>query len=297
MSTAPILLFTYKRIKSLKKTVETLKENFLASESELYIFSDGGKSDDDNKKVGEVRDYLRSISGFKKITLKESKVNKGLANSIINGVTEVLKSYDSVIVLEDDLETSPNFLNFMKESLSYYQNSSNVFSVSGYSFDLKIRADYNFDVYFTKRSSSWGWAIWKDRWEKVDWSMKNFEATVWSFQRIIDFNKMGSDLYGMMKLQHQGKIDSWAIRACFHQYLINSYTVFPVVSKVQNIGYGDDATHTSGYNSFKTVVDTTNKTKFTFVAPFAEPDIIRQFAAKRGYVERIKGKVLKFFST
>lgn len=291
---SPILLFVYKRLDTLERTVAALKQNSIASDSELFIFSDGGKSNEDNKKVEEVRTFLRNISGFKKVILKESGKNMGLANSVIAGVTEVLKSYNSVIVLEDDLVTSPNFLNFMNESLSYYQDSLNVFSVSGYSFNLKIPDGYNYDVYFTKRSSSWGWAIWKDRWEKVDWSMKNFENTNWSFQRKSDFNKMGSDLYGMLKRQYQGKMDSWAIRFCFHQYLINSYTVFPAISKVQNIGYGDDATHTNGYNSFKTILDSTNRIEFRFTPPFLEDKIIRRFAAKRGYLERIKGKVLNF---
>ena len=110
-SLAPICLFTYNRLEETKQTVEALKNNFLAKQSELFIFSDGPKYIDNTLEVDSVRAFVKTISGFKKITINESIKNMGLASSIINGVSKVIKTYDSVIVLEDDLITSANFLN------------------------------------------------------------------------------------------------------------------------------------------------------------------------------------------
>lgn len=296
MNLAPVLIFCYKRLDTLRQTIAALQKNELSKSTELFIFSDGPKKEADKIIIQGLRTYLKSIGGFKSIVINESATNKGLANSIIDGVTKVLGEYDRVIVMEDDLLTTSNFLNFMNEALENYNNSSDVFSVSGYSFNLKIPRSYSYDVYFTKRSSSWGWATWRDRWEKVDWSMKNFENTNWTFRKILDFNKMGSDMYNMLKRQYEGKVDSWAIRFCFHQYFINGLTVFPSISKVQNIGFDRNATHTSGYNGFETILDTSNKTKYNFCSPAINDAILRQFVAKRGYIERIKGKLMTFIN-
>src|ERR1700754_948887 len=102
MELSPVLLFTYKRLDQTRQTVEALQRNHLADESELYIFSDGPKSGADADKVERVREYLKTIDGFKKTTLKMADRNQGLAGSIIAGVTELINIHGKVIVLEDD---------------------------------------------------------------------------------------------------------------------------------------------------------------------------------------------------
>ena len=147
---SPIILFVYKRLETLSKTVESLQANKLASESDLYIFSDAEKYQSDKVKVQEVRNYIKKITGFRKVIIFESKVNKGLANSIIEGVTKVLIKHDSVIVIEDDLVSSPNFLRFMNDTLSFYKTEQKIFSITGFSIPILTKSEY--DIYFTKRS-------------------------------------------------------------------------------------------------------------------------------------------------
>ena len=110
---APIVLFVYNRLSHTQKTVTALKKNELSQESELIIFSDGAKNESDRIKVEEVRDYLKTINGFKNIFIHERKSNSGLANNIIQGVTDVVNQYGRIIVLEDDLVTSSFFLKYM----------------------------------------------------------------------------------------------------------------------------------------------------------------------------------------
>ena len=130
---SPIALFCYNRLDTLKLTVKNLKNNFNSSDSFLYIFSDGPKSEEDNELIFELRTYLYTIIGFKKIYIIESKLNMGLKKSIIDGVNFVLNIHDKVIVIEDDLITSKNFLLFMNQALQYYANNDKVFIISGYS--------------------------------------------------------------------------------------------------------------------------------------------------------------------
>ena len=129
---APIVIFTYKRLDTLQKAIESLKSNELATQSLLYIYSDAARSDNDVTGVTEVRNYLKTINGFKNIEIIQAVNNIGLANSIINGVSDIINRYGKIIVLEDDLILTPNFLTFMNEALNYYQNNSKVYSISGF---------------------------------------------------------------------------------------------------------------------------------------------------------------------
>ena len=211
MKTAPVLLFTYKRYESLKDPVHALQQNLLAKESDLYIFSDGCKKDEDKEQVNKVRDFIKTISGFRKIEITEQEKNKGLANSIIDGVSSVMQFSDSVIVLEDDLYTTPNFLTFMNDALATYLDKPKVFSISGYSFNLGESSADNHDAYFVSRGWSWGWATWKDRWDKIDWQVKDYESFRTDKRKRKEFAKGGTDLNIMLHRQVNGLIDSWAI--------------------------------------------------------------------------------------
>lgn len=289
---APVLLFTYKRLQVLEKTVAALQANHLAKETELFIFSDGSKNDLDKEEVAQVRAFIKTISGFKNIHLFESPENKGLANSIINGVSKVIWDYEKVIVLEDDLATSTNFLAFMNQCLKQYEHEANVFSISGYTPPVKAVAGYDFDAYFFSRNSSHGWATWKNRWLQVDWAVSDYRSFITNRTQRAAFNKGGSDLSGMLKKQMEGKINSWSIRFCYQQFKTNTVTVYPAISKVQNLGFGKDATHTKNYNRFHTTLDNSNKLEFGLPTDVVcKKELIKSFQSFHSLTARGVGKL------
>jgi hypothetical protein len=293
INTAPVALFVYKRIDCLEITINSLKSNTLAKETELYIFSDGYKNEVDKEGVLEVRKYLKSINGFKNIIIIESDINAGLANSIIKGVSFILTKFDSIIILEDDLETSKYFLKFMNEALTFYKNNASVISIAGYNMNIPAEHKKEYDVYFTKRAGSWGWATWASKWEGIDWEVNDFKSFIENKKEQREFNQMGSDLTNMLKKQQLRKNNSWAIRYCFHQFKYNLYTVYPFISLVKNVGFTTDATHTfEKYNRFNTEKKLNNSSDFTF-SPNVELDklIIKDFAKMNGYTKRIKSKL------
>ena len=106
---APIVLFVYNRLSHTKKTIESLQKNKLAIDSNLFIYSDHAKNKDSEQKVQKVRDYIGGVNGFKSVTIICREKNLGLADSIIDGVTNVVNRYGKIIVLEDDIVTSPFF--------------------------------------------------------------------------------------------------------------------------------------------------------------------------------------------
>jgi glycosyltransferase involved in cell wall biosynthesis len=298
MYLAPVLIFCYKRLDTLKQAIAALQKNELAKDTDLFIFSDGPKTEGDKITIEELRSYIKNVRGFKTVVVNESAINKGLANSIIDGVTEVLGQHNRVIVLEDDLLTSSNFLGYMNEALQCYERASKVFSISGYSFPISVKNNYPFDNYFTRRGSSWGWATWKDRWDKIDWNVNDYESFLQEKEKQRSFNIMGSDLSGMLRKQMEGKINSWAIRWVYHQFINDLFTVYPIKSKVRNIGFGVGATHTSQkFNRFDTHLDDTGKLNFNFkLDPELDEFFIKQFTSRFGVLQRTIYKTLNFFS-
>jgi hypothetical protein len=263
METAPVVLFVYNRPHHTKLTIESLVKNTLADKSKIFIFSDGPKNLKDEKLVNEVREYIKSVKGFEQINIIENKVNKGLANSVIDGVTSIIKRFGKAVVVEDDLESSLYFLKFMNEALDFYKNE-NIYSISGYSLPIKIPADYNENVYIIPRSSSWGWATWLNRWEKADWEVKDFIDFRKDKNSQKLFNNGGEDLTPMLVAQMSGKIDSWGIRWAYSHFKNNSYCLYPVKSFIKNIGIDNSGTHSRSRSSTKFDVELAGNKDFSF---------------------------------
>lgn len=250
---APIALFVFNRPRHTYKTINSLKNNKLSLSSDLFIFSDGPKNNEDISKVKEVRKYIKTIDGFNKIEIIFRESNLGLANSIISGVSEVIDKYGRIIVLEDDLIVNSNFLKFMNESLNYYQKKKKVFSITGYNFPkkiLNIPNNYPHDVYFSSRCSSWGWGTWKDRWLMADWKMQNFDTFISDLNMQRQYALSGDDKIEMLISQKEGKIDSWAIRWDYSHFENKAYCLYPVNSFVDNVGFDGSGVHCDEYKGY-----------------------------------------------
>lgn len=292
-SISPICLFVYNRPDETKKAITALQLNFLASKSDLYIFSDGPKNYKDSLNVKSVRDYISSVSGFKSITISSSEENKGLANSVIDGISKIIALSGKVIALEDDLITTPNFLNFMNQALDFYEKDKQVFSISGYSSDLQSLSDYNKDYYVNYRASSWGWGTWIDRWSLVDWEVKTYPKFKYNIFEQIRFMRGGSDLPRMLKMQMKGKINSWAIRWCYCQFLYNMITINASKSKLDNIGFNINATHNKRVKKAHCKLDKTDKENFIFdVNPTINNKLIVECRKIFSFSSRFKNKFL-----
>ncbi|PKA98783.1 glycosyl transferase family 2 [Flavobacteriaceae bacterium MAR_2009_75] len=262
---APICLFVYNRLTVTQETILALQKNYLASESNLIIFSDGPKNESAQKKVTDVRQYIQSVRGFKSVTVVEALQNKGLGTSIIEGVSQIVKQYGRAIVLEDDLYTTPNFLDYMNQALDFYQDHNRIISICGYGLKIKRPKDYSSDFYLYGRSSSWGWATWQHQWETVDWEVKDWEAFKADKEAIKAFNYNGSDMFRMLKSVVEGGNNTWAIRFCYAQFKQQKYSLMPFKSFVENNGFDAEGTNTKyRFSRFKTQMDSGKKRKFTF---------------------------------
>jgi len=257
MNLAPIILFVYNRPLHTQRTVEALQVNELANESELFVYSDEAKNEDTRRSVDEVRNYIDNITGFKKITVIKRDKNWGLANSIIDGVTQVVNKYGNIIVLEDDLITSTYFLKFMNKALDFYKNEESVASIHGYIYPIEGLPN----SFFIKGADCWGWATWKNKWDifEPDGQKLLNELTIKNLAKEADFNG-GYSFTKMLKGQINGENNSWAIRWYMSAFLKNMVTLYPGQSYVQNIGFDTQGTHCGESDIFNINLNT----KFIF---------------------------------
>lgn len=252
---APIIIFAFNRPKALQRLVDSLSHCNLFEQSKVIMFVDGPRNKNDEKSINEVIAIGSQLTDDVRI----SHVNRGLGESIIAGVSQVMKVYGKAIVLEDDLVLMPRFLQFMNEALVAYEKDHRILSVCGYSLKVHCPKGYKNNIYLSDRSSSWGWATWYDRWDKVDWQVKNWESIKTDKLAQRAFNRAGSDMFYMLSNYMEGKNKSWAIRFCYHQHSYNLWAVHPLESLVDNEGFGNDATNCrQSYSRFKVVLDRSN---------------------------------------
>ncbi len=241
MTHAPIALFVYKRPRHTQRTVEALTNNGGAADSELIVFSDSPAREEDLPPVRAVRDYCRTIRGFKKVSLVERDEHLGLARSLISGVTEIVERAGRVIVLEDDILTSPHFLRYLNDALDFYHDDERVISIHSYNYPAAGRFP---ETFFLRGADCWGWATWKRGWDLFDPDGAKLLAALraQNLTRRFDFNGC-REFTRMLENQVAGANDSWAIRWHASAYLLGKLTLYPGRSLVRNIGIDESGTH------------------------------------------------------
>jgi hypothetical protein len=243
------VLFVYARPDHTRLTVDALKRNAEAQESDLIIYSDAAKGAESAEAVRKVRSYTRSINGFRSVSIVEREKNTGLAASIIEGVTSVVNAFGSVIVVEDDLVTSPYFLRYMNEALRLYEHDEQVISIHGYSYPVHRPLP---ETFFLRGADCWGWATWKRGWDVFESDGSILLNTLQRRKETFAFDWDGSYAnLKMLKRQISGKVDSWAIRWHASAFLAGKLTLFPGISLVNNIGGDEHGTHTKSLEEFQ----------------------------------------------
>lgn len=255
-TTAPIAVFAFNRPHHLGCTLAALAANDLANESDLIIFCDGPRNPNEASLTDQVRSIACSASGFRSCRLVGREKNCGLATSIIAGVTEMLAMHDRLIVLEDDLITSPYFLRYMNDALECYAEDPRVASVHGWCFPHDVKNPP--ETFFLKGTDCWGWATWGRAWKHFEPDAGKLLAQIRE-RRLEDVFNLGGayDYTGMLEKSMSGQVGSWAIRWHASAFLANMYTLTPGRSLVQNIGLDASGTHCGKTEEFSVLLAST----------------------------------------
>ncbi|MDB5024598.1 MAG: hypothetical protein JWP78_2353 [Mucilaginibacter sp.] len=241
MDLVPIILFAYNRPHYLLKTLQSLQRNAEAKDSILFIYCDGPKSDANDstlKQITQVHHIARREKWCGTVNVIISSKNKGLATSIIEGVTEIVNKYGKTIVLEDDLIVSQYFLKYMNYALDKYVHCDKVASVTGYNFPINLPKGTDFkETFFLKAISTLGWGVWKRSWDIFNNDAAFLLNEVRSRELNEEFNFGNTYPYvRMMKNVIRGKVSSWGVRWYASVFLSDMLTLFPSYSLVNHIG-------------------------------------------------------------
>lgn len=236
MSLAPILLFVYKRKSHVIQTIEALKKNNLAKESQLIIYSDGPKSVQDRQSVKDVRGYINQVKGFKSLNIIERKINLGLAQNLIQGISEQIDYFGKAIVLEDDIVTSPVFLEFMNKALDIYSKSDEVMHISGYNYPVAIENQK--ETFFFRAPTCWGWATWKESWDQLETDIESIFPFFDKYLKVYEFDYKGSaGMYKQLVDNFENRLNTWAIFWYYTIFKKNGLCLHPSGSLSKNIGH------------------------------------------------------------
>lgn len=300
---APIALFVYNRLWHTKQTIESLKANMLANESDLIIYSDGPKNNSENlfenqiSEINEVRKYIKSVKGFRTIKIIERDENYGLARNIIDGVTETISKNGKIIVLEDDIITSPAFILFMNQALEFYEDKRKVWHISGWNYPIK-KEDLG-EVFFWKMMNCWGWATWSDRWDYFIRDTDYFLNAFKSRKTKREFNLDNSiNFYSHLELNKIGKLNTWAIYWYSVIFENDGLALNPTQSYTFNIGFDGSGTN-CGESDFLQHLDynALNNPKLSYnISPslIARKRIIDFYRKNNSYLTRIKKKLTQW---
>ncbi len=249
---APVVLFVYNRPKHTLRTLQALQKNPEASQTDLFIFCDGAKPNASNitlEKIDKVRKIIRTEKWCQNVIIFEEQTNKGLAQSIIEGVTKIITKYQKIIVLEDDIQTSPAFLKFMNQALDFYEKQEKVMHISGYMFPVKVQLP---DTFFFNTASCWGWATWQRAWQyfnsDAQFLLNEIEAQNLSYQFAVEGT---SDHLNQLKANVNGTLKTWAVKWYASIFLEQGLCLHPNISFTQNIGQDSTGVHSGSTNYYQ----------------------------------------------
>ena len=246
MSTnAPIALFIFNRPAHLRNTLAALMACEGFSAAPIFVFGDGPRLADDCANVDAARKVAQNMLGERAV-YTFSEVNKGLARSVIDGVSAVLQKHDRVIVLEDDLGLAPGFLSYVNAALDRYAQDDNVFQISGHAFDAPELSQRS-SAAFLPFIGTWGWATWRRAWRQMDEAATGWQAIKEDAALRRRFNLDGVyDYATMLERQMQGKRDSWGIRWYWSVFARDGLVLYPPRTLVRNAGFDGSGSHGRG---------------------------------------------------
>lgn len=295
---SPVVLFVFARPDHTKKTVDALLANPEAGNTDLIVYADAARSEKDVAAVEAVREIFSDLHGFKSVTIHLREKNYGLARNIMEGVTQVTAMYGRAIVLEDDIVTSPAFLNYMNAALDKYENIKEVWHISGWNYPIKSNENLP-ETFFWRTMNCWGWATWADRWQHFN---KNPGELVnsWSSDDVKRFNLDGThDFWAQVVANHEGKLNTWAIFWYATIFVHQGLCLNPTRGFVANIGNDGSGENCGAEDIYKTRLATifhqqwpTELTENVTVV-----ELIRAFykSLKPSLLRRILGRIKRVF--
>lgn len=245
----PILFLTFNREKQTFKVFDKIKDN---KPTKLYLASDGPRNISEEKVVKNIRETLiNQIDWDCKIGTKFNENNLGCKKAISAAIDWFFQNEEMGIILEDDCLPNDSFFTFCNQLLMKYKDNKKIGMISGDNFQFGKRrgcADY----YFSNYPHIWGWATWKDRWDKYNVNLQEINDTKFIEEIFSDTKTRKYWLEIFYKMKNE-EIDTWDYQWNFTLWKENQLTIIPNKNLISNIGFGENATHTKSESKFSNI--------------------------------------------
>lgn len=235
-------------------TQQVLDVVLKAKPSKLFFFADGPRAayPRDVDRCLATRAIINKFDWECEVLTKFSDVNLGCKYGPETGIDWVFEQVEEAIILEDDCLPDPSFFRFCEELLDRYRRDQRVMMIGGYNF-LGATHPERQSYYFSTLASTWGWASWRRAWRLNEPALGNWQQALET--KIIDHlfpDPIHTKYwYGVFERILDGSLpDAWDYQWQLACWLQSGFRIFPAVSLISNLGFGEDSTHTSGENPF-----------------------------------------------
>lgn len=238
---APVAVFAHRRADHLRRTLTSLAQCKFADKTDVTIFLDGAKDNSQLTAVSNTLAVANCSYSFKSCTVHARDQNVGLKSNIIEGISSILREHESVIVLEDDILCSQDFLIYMNKFLSLYSQEDRVWHINGWNYDCEFQSAEKY--YFSRIMNCWGWATWRDRWEKLELDAEAACRSL-SFSERREFNcDWTFPFFSQLLGNAIGVNNTWAILWYYTIFKHKGLCISPRHARNYNIGNDGSGTH------------------------------------------------------
>lgn len=252
--TVPVVLFTFKRSNTVERILKVLKE---VNVSKIYLFSDGGRNDEEKVLVNKTREEILKMIDWDCEVIKMFKDdNQGVFNQIALGAKSVFEKEEKAIFLEDDNLPEPSFFRYAETMLNKYQDDEKVLWVCGTNYEEESRY-LNTDYVFTKHMLPCGWASWSHKFNKyylTSFAILNDKTNRKKIKKAYEYKWLYRQQIRNFRCEkyredHNRRFQSWDFHMALTLRYFDLYGIAPKYNQIRNIGIDDFSTH--GGNSIK----------------------------------------------
>lgn len=289
-----VLFLVFNRLDTTKQVFEAIRQ---ARPPRLYVAADGARENKEGEdaKAQAVREYImQNINWECEVKTLFRKTNFGCKMAVSGAIDWFFENEEMGIILEDDCLPSQSFFWFCEELLERYKDDNRIFLISGYNKQTKWQKDLN-DYFFSQLGGIWGWASWRRAWNHYDINMLDIDK----FIQANNFEKLLGTKLGKIRQKTiyesiiVNKMNTWDYQWAYARHKNSGLACVPSVSLIENIGFGEDATHTFGE-------DTDNVKKQEIIFPLKpnhfiipDKDYDTKFLESASLATRIKNKFFR----
>ena len=246
-SKVPVLVLGFNRPDRVKKLFEVLA---VIRPEKLFFAVDGPRKDNlqDHERVAQTRKLIEVVDWDCDIQTQFQSENLGCASGVTAGINWFFSEVTEGIILEDDVIPAESFFQFSADLLVRYRNDQRVWCISGSNRlpSEELLRDYSYR--FSTIPQVWGWATWRDRWEKYSLDISNWRANGLSHHKLLKTVGYSPSAFAFWSanfdLMARMAVDTWDTQMVNAAMRNSALAVIPNVNLVENIGWGTDATHT-----------------------------------------------------